>query len=206
MLCLSPRSPGPHQPPTQVGAAAAHRRPVLHPRRRPPRVPPMEPQSRVDLDGTSGVQFVGYTLAVLSILAPPRWRLPCGSRRPDHRHLLDHRPAVEARAGRRSARIATTSTTGCWTWACSHRQTVFVIYGLCLCPGGPGARALGRRPAIRLRRRLLRVLTRPLYPDPGLAPPTGRRSSRRTRTKTASVTTGRRARPSALLGDHPIQC
>ena len=43
---------------------------------------------------------------------PPR------ARRPDHRHLLDHRPPAVARAARRSARTGRTSTTACSTLAC----------------------------------------------------------------------------------------
>ena len=82
--------------------------------------------------GTSGVQFVGYTLAVLSILGIGQGRgRAARPRRPDHRHVLDHRPAAGAAAVRRSRRTAATSTTGCSTWACRTADTVLLIYGIC---------------------------------------------------------------------------
>ena len=87
--------------------------------------------------GTSGVMFVGYTLAVL---VDPRHRegrrRAARPRRPDHRHLLDHRPPARDRDARRSRRIGATSTTGCWTSGCRTRDTVLVIYGICVLLAG----------------------------------------------------------------------
>ena len=59
-----------------------------------------------------------------------------GPRRADHRHVLDHRPAAVAGPLAVHARIATTSTTGCWTSGLSHRQTVLLIYGICVAARG----------------------------------------------------------------------
>ena len=57
---------------------------------------------------------------------------PARPRRPDHRHVLDHRPARSPSGGRRSPRTAATSTTGCSTSGCRHAQTVLLIYGICI--------------------------------------------------------------------------
>ena len=72
--------------------------------------------------GTSGVQFVGFTLAVLSIL---------GSAKVAVALLVLGVPIIDTfwiivrrmpEAARRSARTARTSTTGCSTWACRTRH------------------------------------------------------------------------------------
>ena len=105
---------------------------MLRPRRGAARVPALELPPGVDLLGTSGVQFVGYTLAVLSIL---------GSAKVAVALLVLGVPIIDTfwiivrrlpQGGRRSARTASTSTIGCSTWACRTAQTVLVIYGICL--------------------------------------------------------------------------
>ena len=69
--------------------------------------------------GTSGVQFVGLHAGRAG---DPRHgqgrRRAARPRRPDHRHVLDHRPAPVRRDARRSARTGRTSTTGCSTSGC----------------------------------------------------------------------------------------
>ena len=85
--------------------------------------------------GTSGVQFVGFTLAVLSILGHGQGRRRAARPgRPDHRHVLDHRPPPVAGPLAVHPRPRRTSTTGCSTWAVAPR-TVLVIYGICIAPG-----------------------------------------------------------------------
>ena len=82
--------------------------------------------------GTSGVQFVGYTLAVL---ADPRdgqgGRRPARPRRADHRHVLDHRPADLAGSLAVQPGPDAHPPPAARPRA-DHRQTVLVIYGICL--------------------------------------------------------------------------
>ena len=69
--------------------------------------------------GTSGIMFVGYTLAVLSILGAAKVAvalLVLGV------PIMDTFWIIVRRTGRRPVavrrRTAATSTTACWTWAC----------------------------------------------------------------------------------------
>ena len=99
----------------------------------PARVPALELPPGLDLPGDRGVMFVGYTLAVLAILARPRSSvalLVLGVPIIDTfwvivRRLVGGPLAVHARIG-------ATSTTGCSTWACRTAQTVLLIYAVCV--------------------------------------------------------------------------
>ena len=83
--------------------------------------------------GTSGVMFVGYTLAVLSILGTAKVAVAL---------LVLGVPIIDTfwiivrrlRAGaRRSRRIAATSTTGCWTSACRTARPCWSSMGCASC-------------------------------------------------------------------------
>ena len=98
--------------------------------------------------GTSGVQFVGYTLAVLSILGTAKVAvalLVLGVPIIDTFWIIVRRLSQRPLAVH--ARTAATSTTGCWTSGLSHRQTVLVIYGICLALAVLSLRPVGRRPS-----------------------------------------------------------
>ena len=82
--------------------------------------------------GTSGVQFVGYTLAVLAILGVAKVAvalLVLGVPIIDTFWIIVRRVA---RDGRRSARTGATSITGCWTSACRTARPCWSIYSICL--------------------------------------------------------------------------
>ena len=127
--------------------------------------------------GTSGVQFVGYTLAVLSILGTAKvavallvlgvpiidtfWiivRRALGAAVAVHPGPDAHPPPA---ARPRACRIARPSST---------------IYGICLASAAAVDAAVGRHPAVRVPRHLRRVRPRPLPADPRRL-----RSTRRTR-------------------------
>ena len=79
--------------------------------------------------GTSGVMFVGYTLALLSILGTAKVAvalLVLGVPIIDTFWIIVRRLATGAR---RSRRTAATSTTGCSTWACRNARRSSLIYG-----------------------------------------------------------------------------
>ena len=78
-------------------------------------------------------------------------------RRPDHRHVLDHRPAAVAGPLAVHARTARTSTTGCSTSGLSHRDTVLVIYGICVALAVLALLVLRGDPGVRVPRRLHRL-------------------------------------------------
>ena len=137
--------------------------------------------------GTSGVQFVGYTLAVLSILGTAKvavallvlgvpiidtfWIIVRRLRQgrspfsPDRHHI--HHRLLDL--------------------GLSHRQTVFVIYGLCLVLAVLALVLSGVEPAVRLRGRVLRVRTRPVHPDPGLARSAGGARGGHVRTRSVAA-------------------
>ena len=155
-----PDDPGRHRP-------AAHRRPVLRPRRGAARVPALElPPGHRSSPGpaassssatrspcwrSSGTAKVAVALLVLGVpIIDTFWIIV--------------RRAV-ARAARRSARTGRTSITGCWTSGLSHRQTVLVDLRHLPGAGGPVDAAVGRHPAVRVPRRLRRLRARPVPAD-----------------------------------------
>ena len=82
--------------------------------------------------GTSGVQFVGYTLAVLcDPRARPRSRSRCSSSACRSSTRSGSSSGASRSGARRSRRTGRTSTTGCSTSGLSHRDTVLVIYAIC---------------------------------------------------------------------------
>ena len=81
--------------------------------------------------GTSGVQFVGYTLAVLAILGPPRSPSRCWS----WASRSSTRSGSSSGACRSAARRSPDRTHihhRLLDLGLSHRQTVLAIYGICL--------------------------------------------------------------------------
>ena len=120
--------------------------------------------------GTSGVQFVGYTLAVLSILGTAKVAvalLVLGVPIIDTfwiivRRLLDRRSPFSPDRGHIHHRMLDLGL--------SHRQTVFAIYGVCLALALPVAGPVGCRSALRVPRRVHRLRARPVPADTGRAP------------------------------------
>ena len=126
------RDAGRHHP-DDAGRPAVRRRPVLRPRRRAARVPALEPPPGVDLHRHQRRPVRRATRwRCCRSSAPPRWRSPCWS------------------SACRSSTRSGSSSGGCshgrspftpdrghihhrlLDLGLSHRQTVFVIYGLCL--------------------------------------------------------------------------
>ena len=115
--------------------------------------------------GTSGVQFVGYTLALLAILGTAKVAvalLVLGVPIIDTfwiivRRVSQGRSPFSPDRGHIHHRLLDLGL--------SHRQTVFAIYGLCLVLALLALALSGVDPAVRVPRRLPRVRTRALHPD-----------------------------------------
>ncbi len=112
------------------------------------------------------VQFVGYTLALLSILGTAKVAvallvLACRSST-----RSGSSSGASRSVGRRSARTAATSITGSSTSAVASTDGVRHLRDLPR-PRGHGLVPLGRRPALRVRRRVHRVRARLFIPTRG---------------------------------------
>ena len=125
---------GDHQPHDPGRRPAAHRRAVLRAGGFAARVPALELPPGDDLrrDQRRPVRWLHAGRA-----GHPRdgqgGGRPAGPRRPDHRHLLDHRPASCPSVARRSARTGRTSTTGCWTSGCRTARPSWPSTGSASC-------------------------------------------------------------------------
>ena len=148
--------------------------------------------------GTSGVQFVGYSLALLSILGTAKVAvalLVLGVPIIDTfwiivRRLLEGRSPFSPDRGHIHHRMLDLGL--------SHRQTVFAIYGICLLLAASGAPAVGREPAVRVPRRLPGLRPRPLHPD--ARGPAAARGARGGRLRPRSGRDGRGERRTRRVG------
>ena len=129
--------------------------------------------------GTSGVQFVGYSLALLSILGTAKVAvalLVLGVPIIDTfwiivRRLLEGRSPFSPDRGHIHHRMLDLGL--------SHRQTVLAIYGICLLLAVLALLLSGVEPAVRLPRRLPGLRPDPVRADArGAAPARGARGGR----------------------------
>ena len=122
---------GPDQP-HDAGRPAAHRGPVLRPGRGAARVPALELPPGVDLhrDQRGPVRGLHAGRAVDPGLGQGR-RRAARPGRPDHRHVLDHRPARHRRAARRSRPDRCHIHHRLLDLGLSHRRPCCVIYAIC---------------------------------------------------------------------------